>query len=97
MSDIDFQNGFLCGLATRGLTKANVDLSFLNDHKYYFVSDTLNIGSIIDSLNPITDTLTDAEVVETNVKNSPAAETLNIDEITSYILTKYNDNVSEEL
>ena len=94
MSDIDFQNGFLCGMATRGLTKANVDLAFLNEHKYYFVTDTLLLKSAVDSLFLITDNVaTDVKPAIAGVGN----EILNLTSLIETIAENYMDLVVEEI
>ena len=59
MSNIDFQNGFICGMATRGLTKEGFDVKIVEAHNGYngelstwiVIELNLEFGAVVSAQN----------------------------------------------
>lgn len=96
MSNIDFQNGFICGMATKGLTKLNVDAAFTGDHLYFFANDNFYVSqSVINSYRGFSDSVQALNNVTPVVANNGVNDTFTVSSFTSGIL--FSDSSSTEL
>ena len=94
MSNIDFQNGLVCGLSLKGLTKASIPLDFLNDHLYYFLEETFNMSSIINDISTLTD---DATASTQTPDSNSISDTWNITSTIDTLFSAFSDVTTTEV
>lgn len=91
MSDIDFQNGFLCGMATRGLVTNGFVYS---RYVEVIASDGINTTVLSRSIKGM---LSDSVSFSSEANNSGIVDSINVTSIVQSIISGFSDSMSTNI